>query len=130
MKKKPTLSGLKKKAWKVFSEFIRRRDSDEGGTASCYTCGALLFWREGHAGHGIPGRTNSVLLDPELVKFQCPPCNIWKRGMHHIFATKLIKEHGMEWWDAKVAGARRVVKYTRSDLEDLISEFKQKLETL
>jgi hypothetical protein len=130
LKKKQTLSGLKKKAWKLFSEWIRRRDADEGGTVNCYTCGALFFWKELHAGHAIPGRHNAVLFDEEIVKPQCPTDNIWKGGQYHIFATKLIKEHGMEWWDQKLIDSRKVVKYTASDLEDLILDLKQKLHEL
>jgi hypothetical protein len=50
--------------------------------------------------------------------------------MHHVFATKLIKENGLEWWEAKLAQAREVVKFTRADLEDLIAAYKAKLEML
>jgi hypothetical protein len=128
--KKATLRSLKKKAWKLFSEWIRRKDTDAGGTEHCYTCLTPKFWKELHAGHAIPGRTNSVLFDPDIVKPQCPICNIWKGGQYHIFATKLIKEHGMEWWDQKLIDSRKVVKYTAADLEDLILDLKQKLHEL
>lgn len=130
-KKKPTLSALKKRCWKLVSEFVRRKDADEGGTTNCYTCGTYLHWKyDAQAGHAIPGRTNAVLLDTEILRPQCYACNCHRKGMHHIFATKLIKEHGMEWWEKKLEGARQVVKYTRSDLEDLIKSYKEKLETL
>lgn len=131
MKKKPTLSGLKKKAWKIVSEFVRRKDADEGGTTVCFTCGAYLHWKyDAQAGHAIPGRHNAVLLDTEIIRPQCYACNCHRRGMHHIFATKLIQEHGMAWWESKLEQARQVVKYTRSDLEDLIESYKKKLEAL
>lgn len=129
MKKKrlQTLRNLKAKCWKVFSEYIRKRGADTGGTNDCYTCGKLSHWKELHAGHGLPGRHNAVLFDEEIVKPQCPVCNIWKGGMGHIFATKLIKENGMEWWDKKLEGARRIVKYTRADIEEMIERYKAKL---
>jgi len=129
-KKKTTLRALKAKAWKLFSEWIRRKDADEGGTVACYTCGALMFWKEAHAGHAIPGRHNAVLFDPDIVKTQCPRDNIFGGGMYHIFATKLIKEHGLAWWDKKLEGSRQVVKYTRVDLEEMIEDLKRKLEQL
>lgn len=128
MKKKPTLSAVKKKAWKAFSEYIRRKDADAGGTERCYTCGKLAHWKELHAGHAIPGRHNAVLFDQDIVRPQCPVCNIWKGGNYPIFTTKLIKENGMEWWESKLAGAGRIVKYTRADLEELIDVWKSKLE--
>ena len=130
MKGKPTLSGLKKKAWKLFSEWTRRKDADEGGTERCFTCLKLAHWKELHAGHAIPGRHNAVLFDEEIVKPQCPVCNIWKGGQYHIFATKLIKEHGMQWWEQKLIDSRKVVKYTAADYEVMIEELKAKLNEL
>ena len=128
--KKPSLSSLKKKCWKLFSEFIRRKDADEGGTERCYTCLTPKHWKELHAGHAIPGRSNAVLFDEEIVKPQCPICNIWKGGQYHIFATNLIKEHSMEWWEAKLEGARRTVKYTQADIEEMIKTYQGKLSDL
>lgn len=129
-KKKPSLKGLKAKAWKIFSEYIRRRDADVGGTNRCYTCGTLMFWKESQAGHAIPGRTNAVLLDADICRPQCVGCNVFRRGRYEIFTTKLIKENGMEWWERKLEEARLVVKLTRSDFEDAIQTFKQKLADL
>ena len=128
--KRPTFKSLKNKAWKVFSEWVRRKDADEGGTERCYTCGALFHWKQLQCGHAIPGRHHAVLLDEEICRPQCPVCNVWRGGNYHIFATKLIKENGMEWWERKLEGARRIVKLTRSDLEDIIQTYKQKLEAI
>lgn len=129
-KKQKSLRILKDRAWKVFSEYIRRKDADAGGTECCYTCGKLAHWKELHAGHALPGRHNAVLFDEAIVKPQCPVCNIWKGGNYPIFTTKLIKENGMEWWEEKLEGAKRLVKFTRADVEDLIAGYKAKLEEL
>lgn len=128
--KKPTLRSLKKKCWALFSEWIRRKDADEGGTVSCYTCGKLMFWKEAHAGHAIGGRHNAVLFDPEIVRPQCVRDNVMLGGKYQVFITRLIKENGLSWWEAKLTDSNRVVKYTRTDLEDLIKDLKQKLETI
>jgi hypothetical protein len=126
-KKKQTLKGLKTKAWKLFSEYIRRRDADEGGTVPCYTCGKLMYWKDSHAGHGIPGRGNAVLFDVDIVKPQCPRDNLFMGGRYEIFAAKLIREHGLNWFEEKLVGARQAVKLTREDLENIIADYKQKL---
>lgn len=129
-KKQRTIGCLKRKCWSVFSEYIRRKDADEGGTERCYTCGGLAHWKELHAGHAIPGRHNAVLFDEDIVKPQCPVCNVWKGGQYHIFATRLIKEHGLPWWEAKLKGSKRVLKWDRVDLEDKINFYKTKLSQL
>jgi hypothetical protein len=128
--KKPTLKSLKNKAWKTVSEYVRRRDADEGGTVACYTCGGLYFWKELHAGHGIPGRNNAVLFDVDIIKPQCPRDNLFMGGRYEIFAAKLIREHGLEWFEEKLAGARQAVKLTRTDLEQIIEKYKTKLKEL
>jgi hypothetical protein len=131
-KRKPkSLSKLRKEAWSWVSKYVRQREADEGGFVGCYTCGAPIHAvLEAQAGHAIPGRTNSILLDDSICRPQCYGCNIARSGMHHVFATKLIKENGLEWWEAKLAQAREVVKFTRADLEDLIAAYKAKLEML
>lgn len=79
------------------------------------------------AGHAIPGRHNAVLLDEEIVKPQCVGCNVLGRGMYHIFSTKLILEHGMDFWLGKLAGSKATVKMTRADYEEIAEELREKL---
>jgi hypothetical protein len=129
-KRQKSTSSLKRSLWKVFSEYVRRKDADEGGTVSCYTCDKLMFWRDGQAGHAIGGRTNAVLFDDSIVRVQCVSCNVFRRGNYPIFTTKLIKENGMDWWEEKLANARKVVKTTRADLEQMISDYQEKLRAL
>lgn len=130
-KKKPTVASLKKKAWKVVSEYVRRRDADEGGFCGCYTCGAPIHWKyEAQAGHSIPGRSNAVLLDADICRAQCRRCNLFMGGRYEVFAAKLIRENGLEWFEKKLEGAREVVKLTRADIEEVIASYKQKLEAL
>jgi hypothetical protein len=114
----------------VFSEYVRRRGADAGGTERCYTCGAPNHWKALQCGHAIGGRHNAVLFDEDICRPQCVRCNVMLRGNYPIFTTNLIKENGLEWWEGKLAGARQVVKWARSDLEDLIQTYKQKLEGL
>ena len=129
--KRKTLRSLKKKAWSLVSQYVRQREADEGGFVHCYTCGAPIHAKlEAQAGHSIPGRTNSVLFDDSICRPQCYRCNIRLRGRHDVFAAKLIRENGLEWFEAKLANSRQVVKYTRSDLEDIIQTYQQKLKTL
>jgi hypothetical protein len=127
LKKKPTLRSLKAKAWKLFSEYIRRKDADQGGTDRCYTCLKLAHWKELQAGHAIGGRHNAVLFDEEIVRPQCVGCNIFARGAYPMFTARLIRENGLEWFERKLENSRQTVKLTRSDMEDLIDKYKAKL---
>lgn len=127
MKKKKSLRLLKAKCWRLFSEYIRRKDADAGGTERCYTCEGSHHWKELQCGHAIGGRHNAVLLDESICRPQCVRCNVFLRGNYPIFTTKLIKENGMEWWEGKLEGARQIVKVTRDDMEGMIQSYQQKL---
>lgn len=125
-----TLSSLKKKLWKLFSEYVRRSASDEGGTLRCYTCGKLLFWKEAHAGHFVPGRKNAVLFNEDVVRPQCPRCNIFEGGAYHRYTLNMVRDLGKDRVEELLALKHKVLKYTRSDLEGLIDVYKKKLERL
>ena len=93
----------------------------------CYTCGALMFWKESQAGHAIGGRHNAVLLDEEICRPQCVRCNVFMRGQYPIFTAKLIRENGLDWFEGKLQNARQVLKLARSDYEEMIGQYKAKL---
>lgn len=128
--KKQTLSSLKKKAWKLLSEVIRRSSADKNGYAMCYTCGTSGHWKSFDAGHAIPGRHGAVLFDTDIIRLQCKTCNIWKRGNYPVFTLKLINEHSAEWFEKKLADSHKIVKLTASDIREKITEYEDRLNKL
>lgn len=130
--KRKSIPQLKKKAWELLSQIIRRSHADEGGTVECYTCGRLMNWEKdgAQAGHAIPGRTGAVLLDESVIRVQCTSCNIFHRGQYHIFATKLIEEKGLDWWKCKLVESKKIRKWSRVELEETIEKYKEKLKGL
>jgi hypothetical protein len=122
--KRLSLSSLEKKLDRVFSEYIRLRDSDEGGTGSCVTCGKLLFWREGHF---IKRQHRSVRWDERNAALQGAECNTFRGGMQDEFARAIIQRYGMSTFDELMSMKHTAKKYTRSDLEELIELYKSKL---
>lgn len=129
MKKHKTIGKLKKDAWDLLSKIVRLTYSD-GNTCACYTCGKLMFWKEAQAGHAIPGRTGTTLLDEEILRPQCVGCNVFQRGQYHIFTTKLIDENGMDWWKCKLVESKKIKKWNRVELEEQIEKYKERLKEL
>lgn len=129
--KKPKIGALKNKLWKLVSEYVRRKDADpHTGYVSCYTCGAVKHWRDGDAGHAIPGRTNSVLFDLSILRFQCKYCNGPRGGRYYTFGKKLNEENGQGWFEQKEIEANKVVKFSHADYNEMIEDMKKKLEEL
>ena len=136
-----TVSALKKIAWKLLSELVRRsaaKACGNGDLVNCYTCHACMPWNGGitgmNAGHAIPGRSGAVLLDEEIIRPQCNLCNakppFGRGGEYHLFATRLIRENGMDWWEKKLSTSRQIKKWTRPELEELIESYKGRLTEL
>jgi hypothetical protein len=96
-KKAPTLKALKNKCWKVFSEYIRRKEADEGGTNYCFTCGQLKFWKRSCrlaiSSVAEPMRSSSTR---KLSNVQCLMCNVFLRGNYGKYTLKMIDLHGRE----------------------------------
>jgi hypothetical protein len=95
-KNKLTFSKLVKKADKICSEYIRRRD--EG---ICCTCANKFNWKYGgDCGHWIP-KTNSnwgTRYDERNMHFQCQPCNRFACPVDD-YAAFMEKKYGKDIMD-------------------------------
>jgi len=118
------ISALKKKVWKEFSKYIRLRYA-RNGYVLCYTCGKIMNWKEAQAGHGLSGRGNTILFDEELVKPQCPRCNLFLGGNYDIFHKKLIEEYGLEWYNNKLRLKSKTKQFTLSELQKLYDKYRK-----
>lgn len=127
--KKITKTIAKRRAWKIFSEYIRFKHSSMG-IAECYTCGALKHYKDIQAGHGIGGRSNAVLFLEEVVRPQCVGCNVFGRGKQSIFTMKLIKELGMKKYERLVALSNEIVQYKLNDYTEIARKYTDKLKEL
>src|SRR5690348_2406650 len=73
-RKAKSLSQLKKQAWCLLSQIVRRSRLNIYDQAYCYTCEEWKPWQELQAGHAIGGRHNAVLFDEEILRPQCMAC--------------------------------------------------------
>ena len=136
-KKKPvkkTLSKAKKDLWTTFSIYIRMRDGLEttGSTewGLCITCGKRYHFKMLQAGHFIAGRHSSNLFSERGVHAQCYNCNINLKGNTLEYRRQVIKLYG-EGADLELEAEERVTKkYTIPELDDMLQDYKKKIEQL
>jgi hypothetical protein len=88
-KSKQKIPVLKRKLWKVFSDYIKKRDR-----YICFTCSRKCQGSGAHAGHFIPKSVGGLALyfDEENVHCQCYNCNINLGGNQYIYGKKLGEE--------------------------------------
>jgi len=105
---------LHNKVWKLMSEYIRRKDADQYGFNYCYTCGAKKHYKELNAGHYKHDRLD---FDERNLKPQCVKCNQHNSGELDLYAERLIKENGLEWFNKLVSDAWKHKGY---DIEEML----------
>ena len=118
-----TTQELIKKAQKVFNDYVRARDRNQ----LCISCNKPLGAKF-DAGHYFNANNHwSVRFDENNVHGQCVTCNQFKHGnllnyqigiQQRIGADELINLHAI---------AHETKKFTRDELREIISKYKEKL---
>lgn len=125
-----SLSSLKKKCWKLCSEYNRRKDCNFKGYTACVTCGRIKHWKELQGGHFIPSRCNSILFDDRGIHAQCYGCNCGQGGMWVEYEEYMLDRYGEEVVKELKRLKTQTKKFTIPELEALIEEYKLKIKNL
>ena len=132
--KRKTVGQLKKVALELFSIYIRLRDClRTTGCSSfglCITCGKRYHFKLLQAGHFIPGRHNANLFNEKGCHAQCYNCNINLKGNTLEYRRQIIRLYGAGADEQLEAEAKVVRKFTVSEMEELITHYKQEIEKL
>lgn len=130
MKKRKTLTALKKDLWKVFSLYIKLKYSDDLDHVNCFTCGRRLKigTSDCQGGHYYTKKGYPALyFNENNVRVQCYHCNINLSGNTVIFGELLEQEIGAEQMEHLKLLRHNQVKLMRSDYEYLIDQYKDKI---
>ncbi len=127
---KTTISKLKAKLDKLFSEWIRRRNCSHDGIVSCFTCGIKKHWKQMHAGHFMSRRHHSTRWDPTNVQVQCPKCNLFNQGEQYKFGLYLDQRFGEGTAKEIEQRSKVITKISRTDYDEAIHNMKNKLRSL
>jgi len=112
---------LHKDAWKLMSEYVRRRDKGR-----CITCPKVDHWKNMHAGHFV--HKDCMDFNYENINCQCPQCNKWGHGKLGIYAINLDYKYYPGKAEELIILGNKIKQFKRNELEDIIFELKLKLE--
>lgn len=119
--RKKSKSQLKKLLWKVFADYVKKRDN-----YICFTCGRKAEGHGLHAGHFIPKSIGGLALyfHEENVRAQCYNCNINLGGNQY--------EYGIRLGEEKVAELKKLQQQITKDYdyEKQIEYYKEKITEL
>jgi hypothetical protein len=114
-----SIKTLKKKLWKIFSQYIRNRDRN-----ICISCGQM----GNHAGHfASKGSGHRLLFDERNVNCQCAKCNTFLHGNLWEYGKALDRKYGPGTADSLLIENKTPKKWTVQELEDMIEYYKEKL---
>jgi hypothetical protein len=120
----------KARAWKTFSEYIRRREADKFGYVYCVTCYSQMHWKRIQAGHFIGGRNLSILFEEDGCHPQCRGCNVFGRGKQKEYYMFMRARYGLKRIDELYDQARGIKKMSISDFKEIEDEYRDKLVAL
>jgi hypothetical protein len=143
--KRYTIPQLVKKADEAFSKYVRLRDCDRTGNewhGKCISCnkrglvawidetGKLRFVKGWNAGHFVSRGNKVVRFDEENVNLQCAfSCNNMKSGniVQYRLALRDKYGDGIPGKLEKLAEETQYYKFTREELEQVISDSKEQI---
>jgi hypothetical protein len=120
-----------KKLWKVFSEFIRLRDSNENGFCRCFTCPGIRYYKNMDAGHGIPRGNMATKYNEQNNHAQCKQCNgPAGRGKPKEYKAEMDKRYGPGTWDDMMLKSRTVEKLGSFDIKLMTFHYQTEVDKL
>jgi len=128
-KKKPSRSKLVKKLDAVFSQYIRLKDS-VGGFATCFTCGKKDHWKKLQNGHFQSRKHYATRWDEQNCQVQCAGCNVFRYGEQFLFAKYLDERFYAGLSDELYFKSKQIVKFTNSEIEDMILKYKKLVDSM
>jgi hypothetical protein len=121
---------LKAKLDRVFSEYIRLRDSDENGMIKCYCCGKLLHWKKSQNMHFIPRQHMALRYSETNCHAGCVKCNYYDNGNIEEYAIHLKKDYGNDIVERLTAIKKQSLKISSFQYETMIKVYSEKISEL
>lgn len=130
--KKGGARGMVAKLDKVFSEYIRLRDSRAFGFKAfkCISCGQIKPYAMADCGHYYSRRHMGTRWDEDNAHSECRFCNRFNAEHLEYYREHLIKKIGQQRFDLLRVKSNNVCKYSAFELEELYKLYKGKADKL
>lgn len=121
-----SVAQLKKSVQREFNKYIRLRDKYK----PCISCGVTSQenWQAGH--FWAMGSNGALRYNEENCHKQCVSCNSFKSGNLLEYRLGLVRRIGIDRVNALDEMRHDVKKFTREELEELLTKYKNKIKEL
>lgn len=112
---------------RIFSLYIRLRDTDKKGNAQCCTCGEVKSWPSLDCGHFQSRRFMSTRYEPLNNSAQCKACNILFAGEQYKHGLYLDNKWGEGTAKKMYLLSQQTKKYDSLELKSLIDYYTEEV---
>lgn len=123
MSKRSKKQKLEDKAWKVFSKWVRERDTDWRGFGVCISCQKTKPYADLDAGHYISRDKKIIKFDERNVHAQCQSCNRFHSGNIPEYAHYLDIKLGEGMAETLRRESHQSHTFTEKELEEIIKKY-------
>ena len=111
---------------KVFSIYIRKRDSNESGIGKCCSCGKYVHWKDVDCGHFVNRKHMSLRFSEINCNMQCRSCNRFDEGNIVGYTKFMINKYGIDILDKLEIAKKQTIKFTHFEINELAKYYKTK----
>jgi len=116
---------------RIFSKYIRLRDSDGNGYGKCITCGRFFYWKNATNGHFVLRDRMATRYHEKNNNLQCLHCNSFKSGRQFEHGQAIDRKYGKGTAEyLTTLGQARGAKIDVYWLELEIKKYKEKIKQL
>ena len=119
-----------KKLDRVFSEFIRLRDTMPNGMFRCISCGKIKPYSQADCGHYHSRTHMSTRFDEENANAECRSCNRFCADHLVGYRKNLIAKIGEHRYNVLEWRAHQTKKWSDFELKELIKNYQSKIKDL
>ena len=112
---------------RVFSKYIRLRDTDENGYFQCPTCGKFKSWKSADCSHYWSRSHKATRWDEDNCCVECSHCNRYDSSHLDGLGKHLKKKLGEQGFDLLNWKHNQVFKMTEFELAQIIKEYEKKI---
>jgi len=115
---------------RIFSEYIRLRDSNHEGYCQCISSGNVYYWKDIDCGHFINRKHMSTRYNEKNCNAQSRSDNRFDEGNALGYAIGLIGKYGKGILEELEEEKFKTKKYTPAELEELCVYYREKVKEL
>ena len=115
---------------KVFSLYIRLRDTMPTGCFKCISCGQIKPYEQADCGHYFSRRHMATRFDEYNCNAECRSCNRFSADHLHGYRGNLIRKIGQRNFDLLEFRSKQFKKFTDFELQERIKYYTNQVSML